>query len=168
MIKKVLAIIDAIPLYSGRLFAFLSILVIMIIMAEVIARYIFNSPFIWSHESMTFASAFLYTLGGGYVLCERGHVSVDIIHKHLSVKGKAILNIIASLFMFFYIIILTQTTLNYALRSISILGRSGTPWNPPVYPVKTAIFIAVILILLAAIGNLIRDIYTAATGREDL
>ncbi len=58
--KYILAVIDATSKYSGRLVAFLSIPLIAVIMMGVVARYIFHSPFIWTHEMMTFLSAFIF------------------------------------------------------------------------------------------------------------
>ena len=165
VIRAVLKVLDAISIYSGRLFAYLSIPVIAIIMIEVIGRYFFKHPFVWSHETMTFLSAGVYMLGGGYVLCQRGHISVDILIKSFSTRGQAIINIAASLFFFLYMYVLAHTVYKYAAMSMRIMEKSGTPWNPPVYPLKIALLAAVVLILLAGIGNLIRDLYTAVTGK---
>ncbi len=166
--KPLLTVIDAISEYTGRLFAYLCIPVIAIIMIEVIGRYFFTHPFIWSHESMTFTSAGIYLLGGAYILKERGHISVDLIYRYLPVRAKAIMDLVVSVFFFIYIYVLLKVGMNYALTSVRILEKSGTPWNPPIYPVKLAIAIATLLIFLAGIANFIRDLKVAITGREEL
>ena len=38
---------------------------------------------------------------------------------------------------------------------------TGTPWNPPIWPVKFAIPIAGVLLLLQGIANLLRDLGVA-------
>jgi TRAP-type mannitol/chloroaromatic compound transport system permease small subunit len=38
---------------------------------------------------------------------------------------------------------------------------TGTPWNPPIWPVKLAIPIAGALLLLQGIANLLRDLGVA-------
>ena len=38
---------------------------------------------------------------------------------------------------------------------------TGTPWNPPIWPVKLAIPAAALLLLLQGIANLLRDIGAA-------
>ena len=166
--KPLLTVIDTISEYSGRLFAYLSIPVIAIIMIEVIGRYFFTHPFLWSHESMTFVSAGIYLMGGAYILKERGHISVDLIYRHLPVRAKAIMDLIVSAFFFTYIYVLLKVGMNYALTSVRILEKSGTPWNPPIYPVKLMIALAVLLIFLAGIANFMRDLRVAITGREEL
>lgn len=168
LIKAILAFLDIFAVNSGRLFACLSLPVIAVIMIEVIGRYFFRHPFIWTHEATTFLSALIYIMGGGYVLYQRGHISMDIFIKKFSVRGQAIINIIASAFFFIYIYYLTPALIRYAGTSLRILERSGTPWNPPIYPLKIALLVAVILVLLAGIANLIRDLNTAITGKEGL
>jgi TRAP-type mannitol/chloroaromatic compound transport system permease small subunit len=168
VLKAVLAFLDAISVNSGRLFAYLSLPVIIIIIVEVIGRYLFNHPFIWAHESMTFMSAFVYMLGGGYVLLQRQHIGVDILIKKFSTRGQAIINIFASLFFFIYIYALGKVTFQFASTSLRIMETSGTPWNPAVYPLKIALLVSIMLILLAGIANLIRDLNIAITGKEDL
>jgi TRAP-type mannitol/chloroaromatic compound transport system permease small subunit len=165
--KPLLKAIDYISEYSGRLFAFLCIPVIAVIMLEVIGRYFFNHPFRWTHETMTFLSAFLYLMGGAYILRERGHISVDIVYRLLPVRGRAIMDLVASVFFFLYMTVLLRTGMNFALTSIRIVEKSGTPWNPPIYPLKLFIFITTLLLLIAGIANLIRDLRVVVTGREE-
>jgi len=165
--KPLFKAIDFISEYSGRLFAFLCLPVIAIIMMEVIGRYFFNHPFRWTHETMTFLSAFLYLMGGAYILRERGHISVDIVYRLLSVRGRAIMDLVASIFFFLYMAVLLRTGTNFALTSIRIVEKSGTPWNPPIYPLKLFIAIATLLLLIAGIANLIRDLRVVVTGREE-
>lgn len=168
VIKAVLGVLDALSIYSGRLFAYLSLPVIAVIMTEVVGRYLFRSPFLWSHETMTFLAAGVYMLGGGYVLYHRGHTSVDILTRKFSPRARAITGILTSVFFYVYIITLLRVVYKYTATSLRILEKSGTPWNPPIYPLKIALLAAVILILLAGIGNLIRDVNTAVTGKESL
>lgn len=165
--KPLLAVIDTLSEYSGRIFSFLSIPVIFVIMVEVIGRYFFNRPLLWSHETMTFLSAFIYLMGGAYVLKNKAHISVDVFHRRLSPRGRAIMDSLVFIFFLIYIIILLRTSTNFALRSIAILERSGTPWNPIVYPVKSGILLATILLFLAGIANFIRDLKVAISGKEE-
>ena len=165
--KPLLVVIDTLSEYSGRIFAYLSIPVILIILAEVIGRYFFNRPLIWSHESMTFVSAFLYLMGGAYVLKQRAHTSVDVLQRLLPVRGRAILEMVVFIFFLIYIITLLRTSTHFALKSISILEKSGTPWNPIVYPIKSGILLATILLFLAGIGNFLKDLKVVITGKEE-
>lgn len=166
--KPLLAVIDTLSEYSGRIFSLLSIPVIFVIMWEVIGRYFFNSPLVWSHEMMTFLSAFIYLMGGAYILKSKGHTSVDVFHRRLSTRGRAIADVAVFIFFLIYIIVLLQTSIHFAIRSITIWETSGTPWNPIVFPVKSGILVAAILLFLAGIANFIRDLKVAITGKKEV
>jgi TRAP-type mannitol/chloroaromatic compound transport system permease small subunit len=162
-----LTIIDAVSDYSGRLFAFLCLPIIAVIMVEVIGRYFFGRPFIWSHEMTTFLTAVLFLMGGAMVLKERSHICVDVLHRLLPVRIRALINVIGSGFFFIYIVVLLHGGSGFALTAIRIAETSGTPWNPPIYVVKVFIPLATALLLLAGIANLIRDFRVLLSGREE-
>ena len=49
-----------------------------------------------------------------------------------------------------------------AWASIQQGETTGTPWNPPIWPVKLAIPLAGLLLLLQGVANLLRDLGIAA------
>lgn len=165
--KLLLRVIDVISDSSGRLTAFLCIPIITVIMVEVVGRYFFSRPLIWSHEMTTFLTAVLFLMGGAIVLKERSHICVDVLHRLLPLRVRALVNVLGSSFFFIYIVVLLNGAKGFALTSIKILETSGTPWNPPIYLVKVFIPIAAFLILLAGIANLVRDIRVLWSGREE-
>lgn len=166
--RRLLAVLDAISEYSGRFVAFLSLPLVAVIIMGVVARYIFRAPFLWTHEMMEFTAAFIFALGGAYVLRHHAHVSVDLLHKRLSIRGRAIMDAVASIFFFIYIFVLSYAGVSFGLKSLMMLETSGTPWNPPVYPVKMALGVAFILILLAGVANFIRYLRTAFGSKEEV
>ena len=70
---------------------------------EVIARFVFNSPTNWVHESMFLMFGMQYMLSGAYAYREDQHVRVDVIYAKFSPRGKAIADIITSVFFFIFI-----------------------------------------------------------------
>ena len=57
---------------------------------EVIARYVFVRPTIWTYETNQFFFATAIALGGGWAYLAGKHVSVDIVGKRLGIRGRAI------------------------------------------------------------------------------
>ena len=162
--KSLLVVIDTISEWSGKLFSFLAILVVAIISYEVIARYVFNAPTIWAHETMVFLCAIWYMIGGAYVLLHRAHVGVDLIYNRLSPRRRAIMDLIGLSLFFLYCGVMLWTGAEGAWRSIERLETSGTPWNPPIWPIKLAIPVGALLILLAGLAKFIRALQLATTG----
>lgn len=62
-----------------KLLAIAMLSVILVTMsAQVIARYIFNSPFSWSEELARFAMIWLTFISAAWVTSEGGHIKVDL------------------------------------------------------------------------------------------
>ena len=167
-LKFVIQAIDAVSERTGRLVAYLCIPTIVVIMVEVAGRYFFRSPFLWSHEMTAFMVGILYTLGGAYVLKLDEHVSVDLIYNLLGRRGKAVMEVFSSIVFFVYMIPLSWYGLNYAFRSISILQRSGSTWNPPVYHLKAVLVFGILLVLLAGVSRFVKVLHSVITGRNEL
>lgn len=154
--KSWLVVIDTISEWSGKLFSFLAILVVASISYEVVARYIFDAPTIWAHETMVSFCAIWYMIGGAYVLRYRGHVSVDVVYNRLSSGSRRVLDLIGLSLFFVYAGVMLWTGAEVAWKSIKVLETSGSPWNPPVWPIRLAIPVGALLILLAGLAQFIR------------
>ena len=164
--KTFLSVIDRISDWSGKIFSFLWIAVIIIIVVEVIRRYGFNSPTTYGHEITTFLCAAVYIMGGAYTLYMRGHVSVDIFYGRFSTRGKALVDVITFPAFLIFIGILIWSGLDRALGATMMGETSGSPWNPPVYPVFLTIPLGALLVLLQGLAKFIRDFTIVTTGKE--
>ena len=85
---------------TGEFAAYWTVVAVFVFYYEVIARYVFNSPTVWAHESMFLMFGMQYLLAGGFCLRERAHVRVDVLYMHLSLRARAAANVITSLFFF--------------------------------------------------------------------
>lgn len=157
--------IDAISIWSGYIVSVINPLVVAIVVYEIIRRFVFNSPTIWANEATIYLSALAYLLGGAYSLYYKAHVRVDIIYLKFPVRVRAILDIITFFFAFIYLSSLCWYGSLYAFDSLKVLEKSGSPWNPPIYPLKIAIPMGAFLLLLQSIANFIRDLQVAIKGK---
>ncbi len=162
---KALSIAESLNHWIGRILSF-SFYVLMVIMVfEVIARYVFNAPTNWVYELSTFVFSGACLLGGGYLLLHKGHVNIDILYSHLSSRGRAIIDLCtAPLFFLFVGILLWQGTI-FFLNSLSYWEHSTSVWAPPLYPIKLALPVGAALIFLQGLVKFIKDIIIA-TGRQ--
>ena len=125
---------------------------------EVMARFVFNSPTNWVHESMFLMFGMLYMLSGAYAYREDQHVRVDVVYSHFSTRGKAIADIITSFFFFIFILTMLWTGYRFAADAVSLREVSFTEWAVQYWPVKLTIPIGAALMLLQGISKLIKDI----------
>ncbi|MDX1344808.1 MAG: TRAP transporter small permease subunit [Sedimenticolaceae bacterium] len=145
--------------FTGEFVAYWSMLAVFVYYYEVIARYVFNSPTNWAHESMFLMFGMQYLLAGGYTLREGSHVRVDVIYTHLSERSKAIMDLITSVFFFIFVITLLVTGWIFFHDSFAIKEVSFTEWGIQYYPVKFALPLGAALILLQGIAILLKDIH---------
>lgn len=159
--------IDKLSGFSGQFVALWSIIAVFVYYYEVIARYVFNSPTDWAHESMFLMFGMQYLISGAYALREGSHVRVDVVYALLPDRGKAIVDVISSLFFFIFTIALLWTGWTFASDAMSVWEVSFTEWAIQYWPVKLAIPVGAALITLQGIAHLIKDILVVA-GKGEL
>jgi len=110
------------------------------------------------HESMFLMFGMQYMLSGAYAYREDQHVRVDVIYAKFSPRGKAIADIVTSVFFFIFIGTMLVTGIKFASDSIGFGETSFTEWGIQYWPVKLAIPIGAGLLLLQGISKLIKDV----------
>jgi TRAP-type mannitol/chloroaromatic compound transport system permease small subunit len=99
-----------------------------------------------------------YMISGAYAYREDQHVRVDVVYSHLSTRGKAIADIISSVFFFIFAITMMVTGWRFAADAMHNSEISFTEWAVQYWPVKLCIPIGAALIVLQGISKLLKDI----------
>jgi len=162
--SKFTNVIDAISGWCGEFVCYWSVIAVFVYYYEVIARYVFNSPTNWAHESMFLMFGMQYLLSGAYALREDSHVRVDVIYAQLPDRGKVITDIITSVFFFIFTGTLMATGWTFMWDSIDVLEVSFTEWAIQYWPVKIAITLGALLLLMQGISKLIKDVILLREG----
>lgn len=150
--------IDHLNSWIGRFCALAIFGVTLAVLYEVVSRGAFGQGTLWSNETTIYLSALAYLVGGGYALAHRRHVRIDLVYDLLSPRRKAYLDLFTFLFFVIYVGALIWVGTTMGLTSFRQGEGTGTPWNPPIWPVKLAIPVAALLLLLQGIANLLRDL----------
>jgi TRAP-type mannitol/chloroaromatic compound transport system permease small subunit len=155
-----LSYVDRVSEWTGKAGGWLCIILMVEIMYDTLARYLFNAPTGWSYDIsyMLYGAAFM--MGTPWTLLVDKHVRIDILHGKMSAKSKAIAEAVGYIVFFFPPLgALLYVTGAAALDSWKMLERSGeTVWNPPIYPLKTVLFLAIALLLAQGIAQFVRSI----------
>jgi TRAP-type mannitol/chloroaromatic compound transport system permease small subunit len=163
----VVKVIDGLSLWSGRLFCWLVVPLVVGLTYEVFARYVFHAPTIWAYDVayMLYGSHFM--LGAAYTLYRGGHIRTDIFYQNWSVRTRGILDSVLYLFLFFPgIALFFWMGLQEALQSWDIREVSdASPWRPIIYPFKAVIPIALLMLLIQGVSEFLKSAYAALTGR---
>jgi TRAP-type mannitol/chloroaromatic compound transport system permease small subunit len=149
--------VDAINYWIGLLFGMSVIVVTSAIVWEVVARTVFLRPTQWANELSIYLSAATYLIAGGYALLYRQHVRIDVLYGALRERTQVRLDVVALLFTLLYAGALIWVGGKDFLSAFSGGETTGTPWNPPIWPVKLAIPLAGMLVALQAMVNTLRQ-----------
>jgi len=163
-VQKALRTIDAINEWMGNIAGWLLIPLSLVVVFDVILRYVFNMPTIWVWDVGVQIQAAIVVLAGGYALLHKGHVSIDILVTKLSVRKRALIDTIMYTFLVGGIGVLLWRLGISAQYALKIMEHWTSTWAPIVYPLKVLIVIGVGALLLQAIAGWIRIILTLIHG----
>lgn len=157
--------LDGVILTLGRFMSLLFLVSASIIMIEIIARYVFNSPTFWVHETTTLLCALCFLYGGSHCLARNGHIRIGLLYDIVSAKVRrwldifiAFMGIIYSFTMAAGAWIMMKSAL-FAPWGDFRMETSGSAWDPPLPAiVKTAIFLMVVLMLVQFILHFISHV----------
>ncbi len=155
-------VIDRVNAWLGLAWGFSIVLVTLAITIEIVSRSVFHHGTIWANETTIYLSAMAYLIGGGYALQYRRHVSIDFVYRMFKRRVRRGLDLFAFIFFLGYAGTLTWIGSKMAWTSFQQDEGTGTPWDPAIWPVKLAIPVAGLLLLLQGIVNLLRDLGLAS------
>jgi TRAP-type mannitol/chloroaromatic compound transport system permease small subunit len=150
---------------AGEFVAYWAVISVFVYYYEVIARFVFNSPTNWVHESMFLMYGMQYMLCGAYAYREDQHVRVDVFYVKLSTRGRAIADIITSVFFFIFMVTMAWTGTRFALDAINNSEVSFTEWGIQYWPVKVMLPLGAFLMVLQGLSKLIKDIVLVTSRR---
>jgi TRAP-type mannitol/chloroaromatic compound transport system permease small subunit len=135
---------------------------------EVISRYFFNAPTIWSFDVTFMLYGTLFMLGAAYALHKGAHIRTDFFWEKWSVKTKGIIDSVAYIVFFFPALLMFLFVSGHeAWYAFEINETSEqTPWRPILWPFKTVVPLACLLLLIQGVSETIKSVYAARTGVE--
>ena len=165
---RVLKIIDAMSEHTGRTVAWLSVLLVLVLTYEATARFVFDAPTIWAHQFATMVGAAIASVGWSYTLHHNGHVRVDIIYANLSKKWQAGIDAFFTAFFFFPLFGTTVWVAADWMQRSWINQETFTEsfWYPPAYPLRTVVFIGLLLFLLQGFALFWRSLVVLVERRR--
>ena len=166
-VRKLITAIDTLSEWSGRVFAWLIVPLVLGLTYEVIARYGFDAPTIWAYDVgyMLYGSQFM--LGAAYTLLRKGHIRTDFFYEKWSPQRQGLIDAALYLFLFFpgifffFLAGWDSASHSWMLRETS----EASPWRPPLYPFKAVMPVAAALLFIQGISEFIKSVWAAKTGR---
>lgn len=167
-LRRAVRLIEAITERSGNLARWLIVPLIAALSYEVLARYLFDAPTAWAFETTYMLYGSFFMLGAAYALLKGAHIRTDMLYSHLPLRWQASIDAISyGALLLPVLIAFLVVSSQEAIESWRILEKSeASTWRPPLYPLKTVIPLAIALLLLQAIAEFLKSLYTALEGER--
>jgi TRAP-type mannitol/chloroaromatic compound transport system permease small subunit len=165
-VVKLLHVIDRVSIWSGKIISWGTLVLMGAMAYEVVMRYVFNAPTIWSLELGTYLFTAIWLFSGAWTHQFHGHIKVDIIYERLSKRGKAIMDVCTSPFILIMMVIVILQLLDYGIFSMELREHSSSQWSPPIWVVKMLLPVGAIMLGMQCLAEIVRDFYKAVTGKE--
>jgi len=149
--------VDAVSGAAGLASMYLVFLMMGVLLLDAVTRNIVHLPQHWPIEFAQFTLAAYYFGGGAYSLREGSHVRMDLLYARLGLRGRALLDMITSACMIFYLAVLLWGAISSLEYSIEIDQRLFSMWNPSVIPIKWFMAAAIVLMILQGISLVFKD-----------
>jgi TRAP-type mannitol/chloroaromatic compound transport system permease small subunit len=156
--RGVIAAIEGLTEGIGGLAALVIIPLVLATCYEVFARYVFGAPTIWAFELGYILTGIHFLLGGAITLKRQGHVRIDLIYDQLSVKKRALIDIVlyVGLVLPALSLIFLRLT-DYATESYFSGESTGqSAWNPPIWPFRAIIAASFLLLTLQVVAEILK------------
>jgi len=129
------------------------------VFCEVIMRYAFRAPTFWSFETSWMLYSAIFLLPLGYALREGAHIRVDILLNRFESRTKVIVEMFFLVLFFLFCGVAIWHGAQFALAAWKLKeGSHLTPWAPPVYPIKTLIPLAFLVLGLQSVAEFVRKL----------
>jgi TRAP-type mannitol/chloroaromatic compound transport system permease small subunit len=162
---KLLHTVDSISTWVGKAFAWLIVVLMVMVMGEVFKRYALNAPTAWIFEASNMLYGTAFMMCGAYTLSQDGHVRGDFFYGSAKPRTQASLDFV--LYILFFIpgvIALTWAGWTYAGDAISIREMTNSADAIPLYPFKAIIPLTGFIVLIQGLAEIVRCVVCLKTG----
>lgn len=160
--------IDKFTDVTGTWVAWLNLPLVFVVTWEVVARYAFNAPTLWSFDITYMLYGTIFMLGAAYALHKGAHIRTDFFFEKWSIRTKGVIDSTAYIVFFFpsiFLFLLVGWEEGWYAFQIGETSEQ-TPWRPILWPYKMVVPLACLLLLIQGISETIKSVWAARTGIE--
>ena len=154
--KIVFKSIDAFSEKAGRVVSLLALVLMVIVISGVVARYVFHVSFIWGQPINKQVFAFFILFAGAYAMLKGAHLRVEVLYARFSPRARFRAGLIDLVVFLIFMVVFIWQTGGMAGGSLMNLELSQGHPKIPLYIIKTLIPLVAILFLLQGISTFFR------------
>ena len=168
MLKKFNNIVSKVNYFFGYLSGLGIFVMGILILFEVIARYLFHSPTIWSQEISIYLFIWSMFAGSAYTLQKEKHVHIDLLINKLPKHIRSELKLITSVIALCFTIIVCKQGYKMVASSIKYHKLSPTPLHFPMVIPKSALLLGFILLMIQFVVIIFNEYNSILNNKKDL
>jgi len=158
--------VDRLSTWLGQAFAWLIVLLTLMISWEVFSRYVLNDPHDWALNAQIMMYGTLFMMAGAYTLSKSGHVRGDVLYGFFSPRTQAAIDLVLYIVFFLPgIVALTWAGWTYFNESLAIREKTFSATPLPLYPFKFVIPFSGALLLMQGLVEIVRCILCIRGGQ---
>lgn len=144
----------------GICVSLLNPVLIILIMVDIILRYLFQFTTVWIVELEWHLFAVIFLLSGAYTFLQDRHVRVDVFYNTINARQRALVNLLGHLILLIpWTLSVGYSAFYYAQRSFLLNETSPDPAGLPFrFLIKFVIFLSFALLLAQGISAVIREV----------
>jgi len=163
--QRLLHAADRISNWTGKTFAWLIILLMLVVCGEVFKRYALNEPTAWIYDANNMMYGTLFMMCGAYALAQNAHVRGDFFYGSMKPRTQASLDLVLYILFFLPGIgALTWAGWDYFKVSLAMNEQTFNATPLPVYPFKFVIPVAGVIVMLQGLAEILRCVVCLRTG----
>ncbi len=150
--------IDSFTDFVGRITAWSSFALALVMGSNVLLRYGFSTGSVWAQELEWHLMAPICLFGMSYALRHGEHVRVDVLYASFSERNKQLVNVIAAVLAIILSLLVIHLSWAYVAQSWTIGEGSANPGGIPYrYILKALIPVGFALFLIQSVAEAIRS-----------
>ncbi len=165
---------DKLSVFIGRVTMMLIVLLVVVMIYEVILRYVFEAPTLWANELSLWLAGFVFLCAGLYAMQQRSHIRIFLLYDICPRWLQRLFDCISTLLILAFAFFLIYGGYGEALSKLHRWETFGTAFDPPIpATLKPMILFVVALVAIQAVINLVSDwnaepvIHTAADDIDE-
>lgn len=168
VLRALVHYIDTFTEHSGRLLAWLVVMMALLTTVIVVMRYGFNVGSMMGQEAVIYMHGSLFMLGSAYALKSGAHVRVDIFYRNFSPRAQAWVNSLGGIvFLMPLCAFIGFSSWNYVSESWIVRETSSQPGGiPAVFLLKSIIPLMAFNLFLQGLAETLRSAISLVAGRE--
>ena len=159
--------IDTASRIAGRIICWMLVPLMLAMVYEVVARKLFVAPTMWAYDISRMLCGAMFMLGAGYALSKGVHIRADFLYRNWPARRQGMVD--AALYVLFYfpaLIFFAWVSYDYAADAWIRGERSmDTAWMAPLAPLRTAMPVGAVLLLVQGVSELLKSIHAVRTNR---